>query len=188
MTGTYQTGDVGVVQYGEKVVHEFQLSDYKSVEEVVKRARSIDQRGGEETNTALGISTARSQAFKQGGRRGAKKVMIVITDGESHDSADLQQAIEDSEKDGITRYAIAVLGYYNRRGINPEAFLNEIKYIASDPDDKFFVAAVFVYTRLVYTGTSKNGTAFGLQMSQAGFSAHNVEVSLTDATPLSHAI
>lgn len=49
-----------------------------------------------------------SQAFKHGGRRGAKKVMIVITDGESHDSADLQQAIEDSEKDGITRYAIAV--------------------------------------------------------------------------------
>lgn len=49
-----------------------------------------------------------SQAFKQGGRRGAKKVMIVITDGESHDSPDLQQAIEDSEKDGITRYAIAV--------------------------------------------------------------------------------
>lgn len=50
---------VGVAQYGEKVVHEFQLSDYKSVEEVVERARSIDQRGGEETNTALGISTAR---------------------------------------------------------------------------------------------------------------------------------
>uniref|UniRef100_A0A8C4H9J0 Integrin, alpha 11a n=1 Tax=Dicentrarchus labrax TaxID=13489 RepID=A0A8C4H9J0_DICLA len=129
---------VGVVQYGEKVVHEFKLSDYKSVEEVVKRARSINQRGGEETNTALGINVARSQAFKQGGRRGAKKVMIVITDGESHDSPDLQQAIEDSEKDGITRYAIAVLGYYNRRGINPEAFLNEIKYIASDPDDKHF--------------------------------------------------
>lgn len=35
---------------------------------------------------------------------------------------------------------------------------------------------------LVYTGTSKNGTAFGLQMSQAGFSAHNVEVSVTSAT------
>lgn len=133
---------VGVVQYGEKVVHEFKLSDYKSVEEVVKRARNINQRGGEETNTALGINVARydisshmsahedhnstaplfcnllywtyiawycsSQAFKQGGRRGAKKVMIVITDGESHDSPDLQQAIEDSERDGITRYAIAV--------------------------------------------------------------------------------
>lgn len=52
-------GQVGVVQYGEKVVHEFKLSDYKSVEEVVKRARSIHQRGGEETNTALGINVAR---------------------------------------------------------------------------------------------------------------------------------
>uniref|UniRef100_A0A3Q3M2Y7 Integrin, alpha 11a n=1 Tax=Mastacembelus armatus TaxID=205130 RepID=A0A3Q3M2Y7_9TELE len=177
---------VGVVQYGEKVVHEFKLSDYKSVEEVVKRARSIHQRGGEETNTALGINVARSQAFKQGGRRGAKKVMIVITDGESHDSADLQQAIEDSEKDGITRYAIAVLGYYNRRGINPEAFLNEIKYIASDPDDKHFFNVtdesalkdiVDALGERIFSleGTSKNGTAFGLQMSQAGFSAHNVE-------------
>uniref|UniRef100_A0A4W6F859 Integrin, alpha 11a n=1 Tax=Lates calcarifer TaxID=8187 RepID=A0A4W6F859_LATCA len=177
---------VGVVQYGEKVVHEFKLSDYKSVEEVVKRARSINQRGGEETNTALGINVARSEAFKQGGRRGAKKVMIVITDGESHDSADLQQAIEDSEKDGITRYAIAVLGYYNRRGINPEAFLNEIKYIASDPDDKHFFNVtdesalkdiVDALGERIFSleGTSKNGTAFGLQMSQAGFSAHNVE-------------
>lgn len=27
-------------------------------------------------------------------------------------------------------------------------------------------------------GTSQNGTAFGLQMSQAGFSSHIVEVSL----------
>lgn len=128
-----------MVQYGEKVVHEFKLSDYKSVKDVVKRAQSIHQRGGEETNTALGINVARycqctrrhflspsflftlislrvgltrlrcrSQAFRQGGRRGAKKVMIVITDGESHDSQNLQQAIEDSEKEGITRYAIAV--------------------------------------------------------------------------------
>lgn len=48
-----------MLQYGEKVVHEFKLSDYKSVEEVVKRARSIHQRGGEETNTALGINEAR---------------------------------------------------------------------------------------------------------------------------------
>ncbi|KAM9409913.1 integrin alpha-11a [Pholidichthys leucotaenia] len=177
---------VGVVQYGEKVVHEFKLNDYKSVEEVVKRARNINQRGGEETNTALGINIARSEAFKHGGRRGAKKVMIVITDGESHDSPHLNQAIVDSEKDGITRYAIAVLGYYNRRGINPEAFLNEIKFIASDPDDKHFFNVtdeaalkdiVDALGERIFSleGTSKNGTAFGLQMSQAGFSAHSVE-------------
>lgn len=34
--------------------------------------------------------------------------MIVITDGESHDSPNLKQVIEDCEEDGIVRYAIAV--------------------------------------------------------------------------------
>lgn len=33
---------------------------------------------------------------------------------------------------------LQVLGYYNRRGINSEAFLKEIKFIASDPDEKHF--------------------------------------------------
>uniref|UniRef100_A0A8C9T6J3 Integrin subunit alpha 11 n=1 Tax=Scleropages formosus TaxID=113540 RepID=A0A8C9T6J3_SCLFO len=177
---------VGVVQYGESVVHEFHLNDYRTVEEVVSAARNIQQRGGEETRTALGISVARSQAFKRGGRRGAKKVMIVITDGESHDSPDLQNVIEASEKDEITRYAIAVLGYYNRRGINPEAFLKEIKYIASDPDDKHFFNVrdesalkdiVDALGERIFSleGTNKNETSFGLQMSQAGFSSHIVE-------------
>ncbi|KAF3855419.1 hypothetical protein F7725_023474 [Dissostichus mawsoni] len=69
--------------------------------------------------------------FKRGGRPGAKKVMIVITDGESHDSPQLVQAVADSERDNV-------LGYYNRRGINPEAFLKEIKFIASDPDEQHF--------------------------------------------------
>lgn len=49
-----------------------------------------------------------SEAFQKGGRKGAKKVMIVITDGESHDSPDLEKAIEGSEKDNVTRYAVAV--------------------------------------------------------------------------------
>lgn len=34
--------------------------------------------------------------------------MIVITDGESHDSPDLKKVIEDCEEEEITRYAIAV--------------------------------------------------------------------------------
>ncbi|GLD73757.1 integrin alpha-11 isoform X3, partial [Lates japonicus] len=85
-----------------------------------------------------------------------------------------------------------VLGYYNRRGINPEAFLNEIKYIASDPDDKHFFNVtdesalkdiVDALGERIFSleGTSKNGTAFGLQMSQAGFSAHNVEFLFTSS-------
>lgn len=50
---------VGVVQYGSSVVHEFSLGEYQTVEEVVAAARGISQRGGEETRTALGINVAR---------------------------------------------------------------------------------------------------------------------------------
>ncbi|NXX77108.1 ITA11 protein, partial [Urocolius indicus] len=99
---------VGVVQYGEDVVHEFHLNDYRSVKDVVAAASHIEQRGGTETRTAYGIEFARSEAFQKGGRKGAKRVMIVITDGESHDSPDLEKVIEDSERDNVTRYAVAV--------------------------------------------------------------------------------
>ncbi|XP_037358692.2 integrin alpha-11 [Talpa occidentalis] len=177
---------VGVVQYGEDVVHEFHLNDYRSVKDVVEAASHIEQRGGTETRTAFGIEFARSEAFQKGGRKGAKKVMIVITDGESHDSPDLEKVIQQSEKDNVTRYAVAVLGYYNRRGINPETFLNEIKYIASDPDDKHFfnvtdeAALKDIVDALgdrIFSleGTNKNETSFGLEMSQTGFSSHVVE-------------
>uniref|UniRef100_A0A8B9GPW7 Integrin subunit alpha 11 n=1 Tax=Astyanax mexicanus TaxID=7994 RepID=A0A8B9GPW7_ASTMX len=172
---------VGVVQYGERVVHEFQLDDYHTVDEVVSAAQYIIQRGGEETRTALGINVA----FKRGGRPDARKVMIVITDGESHDSPDLQKAVEESERDNITLYGIAVLGYYNRRGINPEAFLREIKLIATDPEEHFFNVTdesalkdiVDALGERIFSleGTNQNGTGFGLQMSQAGFSSHIVE-------------
>ncbi|XP_031443749.1 integrin alpha-11 isoform X1 [Phasianus colchicus] len=177
---------VGVVQYGEDVVHEFHLNDYRSVKDVVAAASHIEQRGGTETRTAYGIEFARSEAFQKGGRKGAKRVMIVITDGESHDSPDLEKVIEDSEKDNVTRYAVAVLGYYNRRGINPEAFLNEIKFIASDPDDKHFFNVtdeaalkdiVDALGERIFSleGTNKNEISFGLEMSQTGFSSHIVE-------------
>lgn len=53
-------------------------------------------------------SGSSSEAFQKGGRKGAKKVMIVITDGESHDSPDLEKVIQQSEKDNVTRYAVAV--------------------------------------------------------------------------------
>ncbi|XP_051978489.1 integrin alpha-11-like [Xyrauchen texanus] len=176
---------VGVIQYGVRVVHEFRLNEFHTVEEVVAAAQNIDQRGGEETRTALGINMARTQAFKHGGRPDAKKVMIVITDGESHDSPDLKSAVEDSERENITLYGIAVLGSYNRRGINPEAFLREIKFIATDPEEHFFSVTdesalkdiVDALGEKIFSleGTNQNGTAFGLQMSQAGFSFHIVE-------------
>ena len=50
---------VGIVQYGENVTHEFNLNKYSSTEEVLVAAKGIVQRGGRQTMTALGIDTAR---------------------------------------------------------------------------------------------------------------------------------
>ncbi|XP_038130766.1 integrin alpha-11-like [Cyprinodon tularosa] len=173
---------VGIVQYGSTVVHEFSLGEYQTVKDVVEAAKNIDQRGGEETRTALGINVARLEAFQRGGRPGAQKVMIVITDGESHDSPHLMEAVSQSKDDNITMYAIAVLGYYNRRGINPEAFLKEIRFIASDPDEEHFFKVtdesalkdiVDALGERIFSleGISSQGRGFGLQMAQAGFSS-----------------
>lgn len=64
--------------------------------------------GSTRVRSPISCLTCRSEAFKRGGRPGAQKVMIVITDGESHDSLQLPQAVADSERDNITMYAIAV--------------------------------------------------------------------------------
>lgn len=38
----------------------------------------------------------------------------------------------------ISHSGLQVLGHYIRRQQDPETFISEIKYIASDPDEKFF--------------------------------------------------
>lgn len=43
-----------------------------------------------------------------GGRSDAAKVMVVVTDGESHDVASRDAVIAECEKKGITRFGIAV--------------------------------------------------------------------------------
>lgn len=47
---------------------------------------------------------------KYGGRPKAAKVMVVVTDGESHDEALWDSVIPECEAKGITRFGIAVSG------------------------------------------------------------------------------
>uniref|UniRef100_A0ACB8EPM5 Integrin alpha-1 n=1 Tax=Sphaerodactylus townsendi TaxID=933632 RepID=A0ACB8EPM5_9SAUR len=137
--GPQQT-QVGIVQYGENVTHEFNLNTYTTTEDVLAAANAIVQRKGRQTMTALGIDTARKEAFTEarGARRGVQKVMVIVTDGESHDNFQLKRVIEDCENDNIQRYSIAILGSYNRGNLSTEKFIEEIKSIASQPTEKHF--------------------------------------------------
>lgn len=52
----------------------------------------------------------REEAFTEahGARRGVQKVMVIVTDGESHDNYRLQEVIDKCEDENIQRFAIAV--------------------------------------------------------------------------------
>uniref|UniRef100_G3WBW0 Integrin subunit alpha 1 n=1 Tax=Sarcophilus harrisii TaxID=9305 RepID=G3WBW0_SARHA len=183
--GPKQT-QVGIVQYSENVTHEFNLNKYTTTEEVLLAANQIKQKQGLQTMTALGIDTARKEAFTKarGARDGVKKVMVIVTDGESHDNHRLNKVIQDCEDEDIQRFAIAILGHYNRGNLSTEKFVEEIRSIASEPTEKHFfnvsdeLALVTIAEGLgerifaLEATTDLSAASFDMEMSQTGFSAH----------------
>lgn len=175
---------VSVIQYGVTPKFEFRLNTYKTKEEVIAAVSRITQMYGTATNTFNAIQFASDQGFSQtnGARQGAAKVMVVVTDGESHDSNVRDKVIANCERQGITRFGIAVLGYYIRNNINTDNLLKEIKSIASLPTEKYFfnvseeaalstIAGTLGNRIFNIEGTGK-GDNFQMEMAQAGFSAH----------------
>ncbi|XP_029019517.1 integrin alpha-2 [Betta splendens] len=176
---------VSVIQYGIDQRVEFQLNTFKTQAQMIAAASSITQMYGTLTNTFHAIQAASQTAFskKNGGRAGAAKVMVVVTDGESHDDSMRDAVIAECDKQGITRFGIAVLGYYIRTNKDTKNLIAEIKSIASLPTDKFFfnVSEEAALSNIAGTlgdrifsieGTGKGGDSFKMEMSQVGFSAH----------------
>uniref|UniRef100_A0A2K5VES0 Integrin subunit alpha 10 n=1 Tax=Macaca fascicularis TaxID=9541 RepID=A0A2K5VES0_MACFA len=181
---------VGLVQYGESPVHEWSLGDFRTKEEVVRAAKNLSRREGRETKTAQAIMVACTEGFSQshGGRPEAARLLVVVTDGESHDGEELPAALKTCEAGRVTRYGIAVLGHYLRRQRDPSSFLREIRTIASDPDERFFfnVTDEAALTDIVDAlgdrifglegSHAENESSFGLEMSQIGFSTHRLKI------------
>ncbi|XP_027881336.1 integrin alpha-1 isoform X1 [Xiphophorus couchianus] len=180
---------VGIVSYGQDVKHHVNLSQFNNNKDLLKFVRRIPQHTGTKTHTFLAIDTARKEAFTQerGARTDAKKVMVILTDGESHDNHMQNKVIGDCDQDHIERFGIAVLGYYKRENKSEEdvqKFIDEIKSISSKPiqdhffnvsDELFLVNLADTLGRKIFAleATSGNFTSsFEMEMSQAGFSAH----------------
>uniref|UniRef100_A0A3P8X0X0 Integrin subunit alpha 2 n=1 Tax=Cynoglossus semilaevis TaxID=244447 RepID=A0A3P8X0X0_CYNSE len=176
---------VSVLQYGVDTRFEFRLNEYRTKEEVIAAASRITQMYGHSTNTFQAIRYASQWAFNpvNGARHNAAKVMVVVTDGESHDATFRDDVIAECEKLGITRFGIAVLGYYIRNNIDTDNLIQEIKSIASSPTERFFfnVSEEAALSNIAGTlgdrifnieGTGKGGDNFKMEMSQVGFSAH----------------
>uniref|UniRef100_A0A8C5EIZ7 VWFA domain-containing protein n=1 Tax=Gouania willdenowi TaxID=441366 RepID=A0A8C5EIZ7_GOUWI len=181
---------VGIVSYGESVTHRVNLSQFHNTPDLLDFVKDLPQQTGFKTMTFMGIDTARyTEAFmpERGARPGVKKVMVIVTDGESHDFYNLNKVIGDCEDDNIERFGIAVLGDYNRQNKSAEElhkFIKEIESISSQPlrDHFFNVSDEFALLNIVDTlgsrifaleATTGNYTSsFEMEMSQTGFSAH----------------
>uniref|UniRef100_A0A8C0G493 Integrin alpha-2 n=1 Tax=Chelonoidis abingdonii TaxID=106734 RepID=A0A8C0G493_CHEAB len=142
------------------------------------------QRGGDLTNTFKCFIYHRSHAFssESGGRPTATKVMVIVTDGESHDGSSLKEVITKCNEDKITRFGIAVLGYLIRNELDTKNLIKEIKGIASLPTEKYFFNVSSEAALLEEAGTlgerifsiegTDQGDTFQMEMSQVGFSAY----------------
>uniref|UniRef100_A0A3P9NZ41 Integrin subunit alpha 2 n=1 Tax=Poecilia reticulata TaxID=8081 RepID=A0A3P9NZ41_POERE len=180
-----QSTQMSVIQYSDDQKVEFKLNRYTDRSQMLNAASKISQKYGTSTNTFAAISFASKQAFSasNGGRPEAAKVMVVVTDGESHDSYNRDSVIAECDKQGIIRFGIAVLGYYTRNNIDTKNLIQEIKSIASEPTEKHFfnVSEEAVLSTIAGTlgkrifsieGTGKGGDSFQMEMSQVGFSAY----------------
>ncbi|XP_028434288.1 integrin alpha-2 isoform X2 [Perca flavescens] len=176
---------VSVIQYAVDPKIQIRLNEYKTKATLIDATSRITQMYGQLTNTFHAIQYASQQGFHQsnGGRSGAVKVLVVVTDGESHDEDIRDKVIGDCERQGITRFGIAVLGYYTRNNINTDNLIKEIKSIASLPTEKYFfnvseeaalstIAGTLGSRIFNIEGTGKGMGNFEMEMSQVGFSAH----------------
>ncbi|KAK3560109.1 hypothetical protein QTP86_033877, partial [Hemibagrus guttatus] len=123
--------------------------------------------------------TERDELFtpRAGARENANRVLVVITDGQSHDRFDLPSAAEQAERKKIVRYAIGVGDAFSTTEAE-----NELKTIASDPDNThvFKVNDFSVLKEIQKTleeniiaieGTQASGDSTRMEFAQDGFSA-----------------
>ncbi|KAL3967661.1 phylloquinone omega-hydroxylase/docosahexaenoic acid omega-hydroxylase [Sarotherodon galilaeus] len=131
------------------------------------------------TYTAKAIRHVVNNVFTQrsGSRPNVKKVLIVITDGQSNDRTDLGGAAQRAESKNIVRFAIGVGNAFNQYEAK-----QELDTIASSPSDKHvFKVDTFDALKEIrrnlqdkifsIEGSQSSGETLEMEMSQEGFSA-----------------
>uniref|UniRef100_A0AAX7TE05 VWFA domain-containing protein n=1 Tax=Astatotilapia calliptera TaxID=8154 RepID=A0AAX7TE05_ASTCA len=129
------------------------------------------------TYTAKAIRHVVNYVFTPGSRPNVKKVLIVITDGQSQDRYDLGGAAQLAESKNIIRFAIGVGSAFTN-----SAAKQELDTIASSPSVKYvFQVQNFNALELIrqslqdkifsIEGSQSSGESLKMEMSQEGFSA-----------------
>ncbi|XP_036134512.1 integrin alpha-D [Molossus molossus] len=169
-----------LMQYSNLLETHFTFSKFQTSQSPQRLVDPIVQLRGQ-TFTATGILTVVKELFhsKNGARKSAKKILIVITDGQKYrDPLEYRDVIPEAERAGIIRYAIGVGDAFQERTARRE--LDTIGSVPSK-DHVFkvdnFAALGSIQKQLqenifAVEGTqSKTSSSFQHEMSQEGFSS-----------------
>ncbi|CAM4516574.1 unnamed protein product, partial [Lepidochelys olivacea] len=131
MVSSFDVGEdkirIGLIQYSDAPHTEFFLSTYNCKEAILEKIQALHYKGGG-TKTGESLRFMLENHFEEtvGSRRqeGVPQIAVVITDGQAQDN--IQEPAKEVKDTGITLYAIGI----------KDASLEELREIASDPDDK----------------------------------------------------
>ncbi|XP_030610791.1 integrin alpha-M-like [Archocentrus centrarchus] len=167
-----------VTQFATSPWTDFSFTKFFSSGSVESTIDQISQYRGI-TNTAKAIRHVEKNVFipQSGSRPNVKKVLIVITDGQSTDQKDLEHAVQQVELRKIVRFAIGVGNAFNISEAK-----QELDTIASSPSDKHvFQVENFDTLEIIrqnlqdkifsIEGSQSAGESLKMEMSQEGFSA-----------------
>uniref|UniRef100_A0A8C3HAJ1 VWFA domain-containing protein n=1 Tax=Chrysemys picta bellii TaxID=8478 RepID=A0A8C3HAJ1_CHRPI len=123
---------IGIAQYSDDYKREFSLGAFQNKSELNIQIQNIKQMTG--TSTLIGVALKRVKEFFAPARsrrvtRNVQPVLLVVTDGESHD--DVAEPAEDLRKEGVNIYAIGV-GDINHMQLMQIAGIPERKYTVND--------------------------------------------------------
>lgn len=121
---------VGVILYAQTFWLRFYLRSHLDLSSLRKAIQRIPHKHGSTTRTEKAIKFLRTHMFKPwyGARNNATHVAIIISDGRSQDRKATRTEAQLTKEAGILLFTI---------GVGKGADLQELKEIASDPDEYF---------------------------------------------------
>ncbi|XP_059386405.1 integrin alpha-X-like [Carassius carassius] len=175
---TKRDAKFAIAQYSKDCKIHYNFNELKIQGAWEYKVTDIQYQRGPSTYTAKAIIKLVKDLFNPSGglRPSAKKVLVVITDGASHDRQLLDDAATQAKDKNIVRFAIGVGNAFN--DINARA---ELFTIASDPDSDYvfkvtnFDALNNILQKLeesiiAIEGTQTSGDSSRMEFAQDGFS------------------
>lgn len=161
-----------IAQFSDRFTIHYHFNTFGVTQSWQTQISSIRQLGGA-TYTAAGIKRVVNEIFveNRGSRNNVKKVLIVITDGQSHDAPDLKNAANLAQTKQIIRFAIGV-----GRTFTSSTAQSELIRIGSSPSSDH-VFKVDNFDALEQIRNTLQDRIFSIEGSQSGGESLKMELA-----------